>query len=144
MKIIGGVLTIVLGAAPATYLSLVAGLGVLLGIGALVTGELAGLVFVVWGLAGIYGTTSLWAIGFGYSRPWVVFGLVTGTAALAPLTGDAAHQLTTINPVSDPEGYLLALALTGPIIVAVARLGVLTVRAFRLPRAPSTTKAARA
>ena len=48
MIILGRALTILVGAMPATYLSLIAGLGIYVGVMALVDGEVAALSMVFW------------------------------------------------------------------------------------------------
>ena len=138
MKLLGRYLTIMIGAGPASYLSLLAGLGVFVGFWAFLEGEIVGLALAAWGGAGIYGTLSLWAIGFGFIRPWAVVGLIVGTIALTPLAGMAVSAFW----YSSPEALLETFVYTGPIIVAVTWLGVLTARSFRLPRTSSTEGAA--
>ena len=128
MTILGRMLTILVGAAPATYLSLIAGFGVYIGALVVIDGDAGGWLLVIWGGSGIFGTLSLWAIGFGYVRPWVVTGLVVGTIALAPLALMAVSSLGSLSP-DDLE----ALTVIGPILVAVAWLFVLAARSFRRP-----------
>ena len=70
MKFFGRYLTILFGALPATYLCSLALIGIIFGFGAALDGETAGLLVGGWGLAGIYGTLSLWAVGFGFVRTW--------------------------------------------------------------------------
>lgn len=126
MNIAGRVLTVLLGAAPATFLSLTAALGVVLGLGGMVDGELGGLIFVVWGGSGIYGTLSLWAVGLGFVRPWVVVGVIFGTAALMPIAMMSLQGLGS-SIFYHPE----TLATIGPIVVAIAWMGVWVVGGFR-------------
>ena len=139
MRISAKILTLLVGAFPATYLSLIAGLGIYIGVLAVVDGEISGLVLVAWGGAGIYGTLSLWAVAFGFVRPWSVAGLVVGTIALLPIAGTLGiHELRYLILWSDPVEFLSTLSTTGPIVVAVSWLGVLVARSFRQPRSPST------
>ncbi len=133
MKFIGRILTVLVGAGPATYLSLLAALGVYIGVLAVLDGEMSGLVLVAWGGAGIYGTLSLWAMGFGFVRAWSVTGLVVGTIALTPFVGMMVSALG----YRSPEAVLEALVYVGPIVVAITWLGVLTTRSFRQRRTSS-------
>ncbi len=136
MKTAARVLTLLLGAGPATALSLMAALAVLAGVeivflGNRSLGTSTGLLLIVWGAAGIYGTSSLWAIAFGHARLWVVAGLICGIVALWPFVGASVSYLgvrwlTPANPLS-------VLAISGPILVAVCWLGVLLARAIRRP-----------
>ncbi len=127
MKILGRVLTILVGAGPATYLCFIAFVGIAMGFGAVFSGEIAGLVLIAWGLAGFYGTLSLWAVGFGVVRGRVVVGLIVGIVALTPIAG----MIGIIDMLSKPSNYPEAILFAGPIVVAVAWLGTLTVRMIR-------------
>ena len=84
---------------------------------------------LVWGLAGFYGTLSLWAVALGFVRAWSVTGLLVGTLAMLPmagpyLTADMGRKLG-----SNPD----ALLYVGPVLVALAWLCSLTVRAYCRP-----------
>ncbi len=83
--IVARVLTVFLGAVPASVLSLWALLGILVGALAVVEGVVMGAVLVIWGLAGIYGTVALWAVAFGCDEPSCFWGLAVGIAAILPL-----------------------------------------------------------
>ncbi|MDJ0910129.1 MAG: hypothetical protein QNI99_13110 [Woeseiaceae bacterium] len=131
MIILGRALTILIGAMPATYLSLTAVFGVIIGVMALADGETGASLLVLWGSAGIYGTLSLWAAGLGSLRLWVVVGLAAGSAAILPLTSMAFSSLGFLS-FSD----LWTLILIGPLVVAIAWLGVATFRAIWRPHAP--------
>ena len=126
MTVLGRILTILVGAAPATYLSLIAGFGVYIGALVVIDGDAGGWHLVIWGGSGIFGTLSLWAVGFGHVRPWVIIGLIVGTIALTPLALIAVSSLGSLSP-DDLE----ALTVIGPILVAISWLFVLAVRSFR-------------
>lgn len=127
MKILGRVLTILVGAGPATYLCFIALMGIMFGFSAVFGGEIGGLVLVFWGLAGFYGTLSLWAVGFGYVRRWIVAGLIVGIIALTPIAG----MFGFLDVLSKPSNYPEVLLYSGPIVVAIAWLATLTVRMIR-------------
>ncbi len=131
MIILGRALTILVGAMPATYLSLTAVLGVIIGVMALADGETGASFLVLWGGAGIYGTLSLWAVGLGSLRLWVVVGLAIGTAAILPLASLAVSSIGFLSPDD-----LWALIVIGPLVVAIAWLGVAIFRAIWRPHAP--------
>jgi hypothetical protein len=82
-KLALSILTIVLGAIPATYLFLFALLAVVLGGSVMLDGSIVvGAAFLVFGIAACYGTVSLWAIGFREITPTTKFGLLAGLIAL--------------------------------------------------------------
>ncbi len=131
MNILGRALTILVGAMPATYLSLTAAIGVVIGFIALAHGESGAFLLIIWGGGGIYGTLSLWAAGLGSLRPWVVVGLSVGTAAILPLALMAVSGLIFLIPDD-----LWAVTLFGPLVVAITWLGIALSRAIRQPHAP--------
>ncbi len=112
------VLTIVFGAVPATWLSLWAAAGVFWGVVFTIAGAHIGLLAAVWGLAGLYGAASLWAIGLGFMNRTSIRGLVVGTAAIVPLT------LASLSGHSWPNDWLNSFYVASilPAIVAVAWL----------------------
>ncbi len=128
LAIVVGALTILAGAVPATYLCLMAYVVLVLGYGAVLSGDALGLVLILWALAGFYGTLSLWAVGFGFVRPWSVTGLILGTVALLPMGGPVLTGTESRGLDGNPDEMMFVT----PILVAVAWLIVLMVRAFAL------------
>lgn len=84
-------LTIVFGALPATWLAGPTASILGLGIETMFSGEWAlipvGSFLICWGGAGLYGTYSLWAVGFGCTSDTVLKGLTAGLLAVSPLAG---------------------------------------------------------
>lgn len=72
-------LTVVFGALPATMFSWFAVLAIMAGLSQIAGG---GIVFVTIGMAGLYGTVSLWAVAFGKDSKAVVIGLISGSLAM--------------------------------------------------------------
>lgn len=126
---LGRALTVLVGAIPATYLCVTASLGALIGFATMLGGEPAGFLFLLWALAGFYGTLSLWAVGFGFVRGWSIAGLVVGTIALLPIAGLFLTDETSEGLHEDPEGILFL----SPIVVALSWLVVLIARGVLQP-----------
>ncbi len=86
-------LTIVFGALPATWLAIFAGMAVYAGGLALVawitTGVfhtlLLAILLTCWGVLGLYGTMSLWAVGLGFTGELWRDGLKAGIVAAFPI-----------------------------------------------------------
>lgn len=86
-------LTIVFGALPATWLAVFAALGVYLGglalIESVTTGSFVSLILAIvaasWGVLGLYGALSLWAIGLGFTGDLWLGGLKAGIIAVIPI-----------------------------------------------------------
>lgn len=125
MKIVAGILTILLGALPASVWCVLAFAGVKLGLLILARGDVAGLIVVAWGGAGIVGTVSLWAVGLGVVRSWVVAGLVAGIAALAPIAFSYSSRIGALG-IED----IKKLSAISPVMVALVWLCVLFVCAL--------------
>ena len=125
-------LTIVAGAMPATYLCYLAAIAVWIGILGTIGGDSTGLILAAWGLMGLYGTASLWAVGFGYLRRFTVIGLVIGILAIMPFLGFllpfggvseillAGRGFVFLGPFVVAVGWLLALAFQAPLPGPVA------------------------
>ncbi len=129
LTILGRALTIVAGAVPATYLCFFAYLVLMVGFMTLASGDLVGLVLVLWALAGFHGTISLWAVGFGVVRRWSVAGLLLGTLALLPFGGPYLAGARSTGLDGNPDGMMFV----SPILVALAWLCTLASRSFRRP-----------
>ena len=126
---LGRALTVLVGAVPATYLCITAFMGAVIGFVTMLGGEPAGFLFLLWALAGFYGTLSLWAVGFGFVRGWSIAGLVVGTIALLPIAVLFLTDETSSGLREDPEGILFV----SPVVVALAWLVVLAARGFLQP-----------
>ncbi len=87
------VFTIVLGALPATWLAVIAAMGVWYGISLFIAnllsadilGLLGAILMVSWGGLGVYGAISLWAVGLGFTGTFWMEGLMAGIVAIFPL-----------------------------------------------------------
>ena len=83
--------TILFGALPATCLAVPAGLLFAVGVELLLSADVAlvltGLFLICWSGAGLCGTLSLWAIGFGLRHEILAQGLTAGLIAVAPMAG---------------------------------------------------------
>ncbi len=112
------VLTIVFGALPATWLSLWALLGMAFALAAIMSGALSAILFVIWGVAGIRGTITLWSLGFGAMRPDHVRGLVIGVVAILPLIPPTVPWMLELSAFAHP----FAVPSVLPLLVAVAWL----------------------
>ncbi len=85
--------TIVLGALPATWLGVVAAMGVWYGVSLLIDnllpadllGLLGAILILSWGGLGVYGAISLWAVGLGFTGTFWMQGLIAGIIAIFPL-----------------------------------------------------------
>ncbi len=124
-----GVATIRVGAVPATYLCFQAYLAVVFGFFILVAGNSAGLLLLVWGLAGFYGTLCLWAVAFGVVKRWSVAGLIAGTLAMLPFSGPYLDLDSPVSVGANPD----ALLYLGPTFVALAWLCTLLVQSLQTP-----------
>ena len=124
-----GVMTILAGALPATYLCFQAYLALVFGFFLVVTGNLTGLILFVWGLAGLYGTLSLWVVAFGLVRGWSIAGLLAGTLAILPFSGPYMDLDSPRSVGANPD----ALIYLGPTLVALVWLCTLLVRSLRAP-----------
>lgn len=112
-------LTIVFGALPATWLAGPAAAVLGMGIEIAFSGEWVlipvGTFLICWGGAGLYGTFSLWAIGFGYSGDLVLQGLTAGLVAVSPVAG-----LYVLFAIASAGWFLPAAALVlAPAITAL-------------------------
>ena len=122
------VLTILFGALPASWLSFWVLIVTLLAAAAVIAErDLSGVIFVIWGLAGLYGTVSLWAVGFGCDDPLCIRGLAVGIAAILPF----APVLDPRHLVLNGDINLLAVACLGPLVVAITWLAIFLIRRKR-------------
>ncbi len=137
--VLGRGLTILVGAAPATYLCFMAYFVALVGFVALLSGEAEGLIFMIWGLAGFYGTASLWAVAFGFVRGWSIVGLCAGTLAMLPFAGPYLNADIAAKVGANPDSLLFV----GPVLVALGWFLALAVRLLCRPmfRAPEHVEA---
>lgn len=113
------VLTIVLGAIPATMLG-VFPLGlVLVGASSMEQGDIAGGVMgFLWAFAAAYGTIALWVVAFRGLSILVVLGLVAGLLAMSPFIVGFVLEPRALFGHHQPYSYLFAL----PPLVAFAWL----------------------
>ncbi len=77
-------LVIIFGALPASYLSVFAGVGVIFGLLAVLSGDEIEILLL--GLGGIYGTVSLWIRAFRPPTTFTNVGLLAGIATLITMT----------------------------------------------------------
>ena len=77
------VTTLAFGAVPATILCFWPLLMIML-VAVTEDKNLAVLVPLIWGVAGLYGTYALWMVAFGFRSPIIFAGLLAGLIALAP------------------------------------------------------------
>ena len=132
-------LTVVFGAIPATLFCWWAFLAILAGASQIAS--LGGVLFVLFGSAGLYGTYALWMVALGRESKAIVAGLVFGVVAMIP----PLLTPSTILPDSDSwNGVSLTTALeASPLIVAIAWLTYFFLKAgFRAdqPAAARTTQ----
>ncbi len=117
------ILTIVFGAIPATVFSYYAVLVVIVGASAFASG---GIVFVAFGVAGIFGTVSLWTIAFGKDSKVFIVGLIAGSLAmLLPLSAPSS----IVPDMPGVNGRAVTTFLeASPIVVALCWLGYFFLR----------------
>ncbi len=124
MVMLARVLTVVFGALPASVLSVGALLILQVGVAVMWDGAWSGLLVIVWGIAGIYGTISLWAVGFGCDEPGCIAGLAVGVAAISPL-------VSWVDPdrlLQNGEIDLFAAACLLPFLIGVGWLLAFLIR----------------
>lgn len=122
-SLLARIATVLFGAVPATYLCLWAYVFMMLGFLTLLSGRIVGVYFVASGLAGFYGTLSLWGIAFGVVRRWSVLGLVVGTLAVLPFAVPVLSYWMFGTLVAGFHGLLFI----GPLLVAITWLCALGV-----------------
>ena len=79
--------------------------------------------FVGWGIAGVYGTYALWMVAFGFRSPIIFTGLLAGLLALTPVLLTRVVRL----PLWDSEdgigrGTVLAISTLIILVGWLARL----------------------
>ena len=116
--ILARVLTILLGAVPASVLSVWALFGLLIGASVVLEGEWSSAIFVVWGFAGICGAVALWAVGFGCDEAGCMLGLAIGVTAILPF----AVRIDPHRMFHGGEIDLAAAACLAPLVIGVAWL----------------------
>ena len=112
------ILTLAVGALPATWLCLWAAYGMALGAAAVLSGAIAGAFIIVWGLAGMYGTAALWSLGLGFVRPDHAKRLIVGTIAILPVA-------IGVDPLNlEPDDFLNPFVVSAilPLIIAIGWL----------------------
>ncbi|MFK8053813.1 MAG: hypothetical protein AB8F65_12675 [Woeseiaceae bacterium] len=87
------VVTFFFAVLPATIACSYALLAVMIGIGALFSGSLLGILLALWGVGGLIGTLSLWLAAGRYYRDWMIGGLLVGLVSFLPLTFQAVKEV---------------------------------------------------
>ena len=110
------ILVAIFGLLPAILLALGAFAVLIGGLFTLFDDPADGALFITWGLAGLYGTRTLFQVAFDSYHENTVVGLLAGIAAAAPLVPFG------IPSPSLPESLLPLYFTTGPIVVAAGYL----------------------
>ena len=134
MGIIRIALTILLGAVPATYLSVIPAVFVGLGAFELADGiryeggfPTSFALFMLYGLAALYGTLSLWLVPFTGPKMFVIVGLVAGMLAISPFAYAAVFDPW----LYDKDDWLYSMATVLPFLTALSWLTAFGVAKFR-------------
>ena len=110
------VLVLACGALPVLPLAAFAGYAALIGVLMLADLEAWGLLLLLWGSAGLFGTVALWLAAFNFRHVVVVIGLLIGCVAVSPLAYWIPRSSDWV-PVSVPS-----IALFGPLATACVLL----------------------
>ncbi len=105
--------TFLVAVIPATLLQVFTLMGFFMGIGALMDGEPALLLLMLWSAGGIFGALALWGILFNSRSAWVGFGLISGFLAILPLS--VATVIDGLTPLRIDELVPLVWAVGLPV-----------------------------
>lgn len=78
--------------------------------------NLAVVLVIVWGIAGLFGTYALWMVAFGFRSPIIFAGLLAGLIALTPVLLTRLVQLPLWD-FEDGIGRLTILAISTLIVL---------------------------